>query len=136
MALSRATGRWLVLWGLAVWAAVAVFIRLFGHRLLEPTTPLVVLGFFIAVVPLMALVTYPVYHWLEVTYAERPAAAAIMSLPGLVLDALLVAGAAHVFPSMSPGAAINLGAILLFGYAVVLMTGFLPRGRIGAAEAE
>lgn len=127
--LDRRTAPWLVAWGLAVWAAVAVFVRLAGHHLLDPSAPTVVAGFFVAVVPLMALVTYPVYRWLDMGGERRPAAAALMSLPGLFLDVLLVLGAGVAFPAMGRGAVVNFGAILLFGYAVVLLTGFVPRRR-------
>lgn len=126
--LESGTFRWLVAWGLGVWAAVAVFIGLVGDVLLDPSAPLVVGGFFVAVVPLMALVTYPIYRWFDVPPPGRPAAAAVMSLPGMFLDVLLVAGADVAFPAMSRGAVVNFGAILLFGYAVVLLTGFVPRG--------
>lgn len=125
----RGTARWLVLWGLAVWFAVAVAIRLAGHVLLSPATPLVVVAFFVAVVPLMALVTYPVYRWLGIPHGDRPAAAALLSLPGMFLDVLLVLFAGAVFPRMGTGAVVTFGAILLFGYAIVLATGFVPRGR-------
>lgn len=60
----RETGRLVVAWGLAVWFVVAVLIRLAGHLLLSPANPLVVVGFFVSVVPLMGLVTYPAYRWL------------------------------------------------------------------------
>lgn len=121
-----ATIRWLVGWGLTVWAAVAVAIRLTGHVLLSPDRPVVVIGFFLAVVPLMAVVTYPVYRRLAIEYPARPGAAAIMSMPGLFLDVLLVSFASTVFPAMTNGAVINFAAILLFGYGVVLLTGFIP----------
>lgn len=119
----------MVLWGLVVWFAVAVAIRLAGHALLSPSNPPVVFGFFVSVVPLMALVTYPIYRWFAVPPATRSAAAALMSLPGMFLDVLLVLFAETVFPEMEPGAVVNFGAILLFGYAVVLLTGFVPRER-------
>lgn len=125
--LDRATSRRLLLWGLTVWFAVAVSIRLVGHVVLSPATPLVVLGFFVAVVPLMAAVTYPVYRWFEVPRPERPAAAALMSLPGLFLDVFLVGFAAVVLPNLRIGAVSNFAVVLLFGYAVVLLTGFVPR---------
>lgn len=123
------TGPWLVGWGLLVWAAVAVFIRLVGHVVLAPSRPMVVIGFAVAVVPLMAAVTYPVYVQLDVGTLTRPAAAAIMSLPGLFLDVLLVRFAGTVFPALPHGAVINFAAILLFGYGVVLLTGFVPLDR-------
>jgi hypothetical protein len=126
--LDRRAAPWLVLWGLTVWAAVAVSIRLGGGRLLSPATPGVLLGFFAAVVPLMAAVTYPVYRRLDVPPAARATAAALMSLPGMLLDVLLVLFADAAFPALGTGAAVNFGAILLFGYAVVLATGFVPVG--------
>jgi hypothetical protein len=74
----------------------------------------------------MAIVTYPVYRWLEIPHALRGSAAALMSIPGMILDALLLVSAESVFPAMGQDAVINFGALLLFGYAIVLLTGFVP----------
>lgn len=52
-----------------------------------------------------------------------------MSLPGMFLDVLLLLFAETIFPQLSGEAVVNFGAILLFGYAIVLATGFVPRGR-------
>lgn len=137
---ARATLGWLVGWGLLVWFAVAVTIRLAGHVLLDPGNGLLVAGFFGAVMPLMALVTYPVYWRLSIPSPRRPAAAACMSVPGLLLDTVLVLNAEWIFPGMSLGAVVNFGALLLFGYAVVLLTGFvaIPRAenRVPAGPSE
>lgn len=127
--LDRATVGWLILWGLTVWAGVLVTIRAVGHLLLTPSAPLRVAGFFGATVPLMAAVTYPVYRRLDIERAARPAAAATMSIPGLLLDAGLLLAAGVTLPRLGPGAVRNFGAILLFGYAVVLLTGLVPRSR-------
>lgn len=109
-----------------MWAAVAVSIIQVGHGLLAPTRPLVVTGFFVAVIPLMAAVTYPVYRYYEIASGARPAAAALMALPGMCLDVLLVVFAGEVFPAMTTATVINFAAILLFSYAIVLGTGFVP----------
>lgn len=121
-----AVGR-LVLWGLLVWAAVTISMWLVGHLLLDPAMPLIVAGFFLSVIPLMAIVTYPIYRWLEIAHTDRGTAAALMSIPGLFLDVGVVLAADVVLPKMGPGAVINFGAILLFGYAVVLITGLYPQ---------
>ena len=118
--------RKLVIWGLLVWFSVAVTIRLTGHILLDPNNPVVVAGFFVLVIPLMALVTYPVYNFFNSERPARPIAAAIMSIPGMFLDVGLVLNANQLFPAMSQAMVVNFGAILLFGYAVVLLTGFYP----------
>ena len=124
--LDQTTSRWLIIWGLSVWFVIAVLIRLAGHVLLSPTNTLLLVGFFLSVIPLMGLVTYPVYWWLGLPPNTRSSAAALMSLPGMFLDVLLVLFAEMVFPQMATGAVINFGAILLFGYAIVLVTGFVP----------
>lgn len=116
----------LFMWGLGVWAAVTVFIRLTGHILLDPNQPFILAGFFVMVIPLMALVTYPIYRILRVERGARPTAAAILSIPGMFLDVGLVLGADRVFPAMTADMVVRFGAILLFGYAVVLDTGFYP----------
>jgi hypothetical protein len=129
VSLDRTTSRWVVLWGLSVWLAVAILIRLAGHVLLSPTNTLLLTAFFLSVLPLMIAVTYPVYWRLGLSSDARPSAAALMSIPGMFLDVLLVLFAGTVFPAMSTEAVVNFGAILLFGYAIVLVTGFVPLRR-------
>ena len=121
--------RRLIAWGLLVWFVVAVSVRLTGHLLLDPAQPAVVAGFFVLVVPLMALVTYPVYRVLHIDRRDRPTAAAMMSIPGMFLDVGLVLGADRWLPAMSTEMVVTFGAVLLFGYAVVLLTGFVPLPR-------
>ena len=129
VSLDRTTSRWLVLWGLSVWFAVAILIRLAGHVLLSPTNTLLLTAFFLSVIPLMLSVTYPVYWWLGLSTDAQRSAAALMSIPGMFLDVLLVLFAETVFPAMATEAVVHFGAILLFGYAIVLLTGFVPLRR-------
>lgn len=125
---SSAADSKLVLWGLTVWLAVSLLIWAGGTVLLDPANPLVLGAFVVSVVPLMALVTYPIYWRLEVGYGMRARAAAMMSLPGLFLDAVLVGFAPVLLPALAPDLVVHFGAILLYGYAIVLLTGFVPRG--------
>jgi hypothetical protein len=129
VSLDRTTSRWLLLWGLSVWVAVAVLVRLAGHVLLSPANTLLLTAFFLSVVPLMVSVTYPVYWWFGLSSEARRGAAALMSIPGMFLDVLLILFAGTVFPAMATEAVVHFGAILLFGYAIVLVTGFVPLRR-------
>jgi hypothetical protein len=129
MSLDRTTSRWLLLWGLGVWFSIAVLIRLAGHVLLSPTNPLLLTAFFLSVIPMMILVTYPVYRWFGLSSDARKSAAAIISIPGMFLDVLLVLFAETVFPAMTTEAVVHFGAILLFGYAIAILTGFVPLRR-------
>jgi hypothetical protein len=130
--LGRTTAGGLALWGLTVWVVVAVSARLVGHVLLSPATPWLVAAVFAAAVPLMAAVTYPVYWRVEIPHSLRGSAAALMAVPGLFLDVLLLVFAEHALPSMGQATVVNFGALLLFGYAIVLATGIVP-GRRAAA---
>jgi len=127
-AVPPATARYLVGWGLTVWVAVYAFVRVASDVLLSPLTPLVLGGFFVAVVPLMAAVTYPVYRRFAIPHTARPTAAVLMSMPGMMLDVGLLLSAPLSLPGLSLPALVNFGAILLFGYTVVLLTGVVPRG--------
>jgi hypothetical protein len=126
--IERKTAGTLAVWGLCVWLVVAVSARLVGHVLLSPTSPWLVAAVFVSAIPLMAIVTYPVYRWLGIPHALRGSAAALMAVPGMFLDVLLMLSAESVLPAMGEGAVINFGALLLFGYAIVLLTGFVPGG--------
>lgn len=117
----------LVAWGATVWLAVTITFRLVGHFVLDPSNALLLAGFFVAVIPLMAAVTYPVYRYLQLPHAARPAAAAAMSIPGMFLDVILLRYATTVFPAMTTEMVVTYAAILFFGYAIVLLTGFIPR---------
>ena len=129
VSLDRSTSWWLLIWGVSVWLAIAIFLRLVGHILLSPTNTLLLTAFFLSVIPLMLSVTYPVYWWLGLSPEARRGAAALMSIPGMFLDVGLVLFAGTVLPQMTTEAVVNFGAILLFGYAIVLLTGFVPLRR-------
>ena len=129
VSLDRTTSRWLILWGLSVWFAVAILIRLAGHILLSPTNTLLLTAFFLSVIPFMLSVTDPVYWWLGLSSDAQRGAAALMALPGMFLDVLLILFAGTVFPAMATEAVVHFGAILLFGYAIVLLTGFVQLRR-------
>jgi Family of unknown function (DUF5367) len=47
-------------------------------------------------------------------------------LPGMVLDVFSVLFFSQIFPNLSPKAVQPFSALLLWGYAVVLMTALIP----------
>ena len=97
---------------------------------LSPANTLLLTAFFLSAVPLTLSVTYPVYWWLGLSGDAQRSAAALMSIPGLFLDVLLTLFAETAFPAMATDAVVHFGAILLFGYGIVLLTGFVPLRRL------
>lgn len=135
----RSTVRFFLLWGTGVGAIEAVAFRFVGHHLLDPANELVLAGVFVATVPAMVLLTYPVYAWRGVTGTERQAASVLYVLPLMTFDVVALADFGVIYPNMA-GAANHFGAVVLLGFTVVLVTGFVPRSdemflREGAAES-
>lgn len=125
----RSTIQFFLLWGITVAVVETVAFRLVGQFLLNPANGLVLAGLFIATIPAMALLTYPVYRWRDVSGAERQAASVLYLLPQIVVAVVALVDFAVIYPNMVPGAARYYGAIILLGSVVVLITGFVPRSK-------
>ena len=79
---------------------------------------------------IIALFTFALvlFRWRRLTRAQQFKAAALMVIPGIVLDAFITEGFEMVFPNMSADAAGSFGAWLLIAYASVLVAAFIPPG--------
>lgn len=126
-------------WGVILWLIATVFFRLVGQLLLNPGSLAPVILIFIATVPLIAAVTYPVYAKRAVPFAELPVAATCIALPGMVLDVVSLSFFGAAFPNLAalPGSAGALfGAWMLWAYALILLSGLLPlHSRRGSSRA-
>jgi uncharacterized membrane protein YjjP (DUF1212 family) len=113
--------------GFAVWLVATVAFRLVGQFVLDPANPLVIGALYVAVVPAMVGLALLVYRWQSVSGPIQVVAAIALVLPGMLLDAFVMAWFELIFPNMVPGAAKYFGGMLLLAYGVVLLTGFTPR---------
>ena len=111
----RSMIRFFLLWGITVAVVETVAFRLVGQYLLNPANEIVLAGLFVATVPAMAVLTYPVYAWRGVTGAERQAASALYLLPQMTVTVIALVNFAVVYPNMVPGAAKYFGAMILLG---------------------
>jgi hypothetical protein len=127
LSVERRTATILVSVGFVAWAVATLAFRLGGQYLLNPATEFVLLGVFVAVVPLMMVLMYALYWWQAVQGPNRRTAAILVALPGMLLDVVSTAFFETIFPNMDPAAAKYFGALLLLAYAVVLLTGFIPQ---------
>ena len=123
-------GMWFFpLWGFLVWLIATVIVRISGQHLLDPDQPVIVVFLFLGTVPLIAAVTIPIYDWRQVSLHDRPTAAILMSLPGLLIDVVVLLAFPTIFPNLGDVAGI-FGAWLLWAYSLVLITGLLPYNRL------
>ncbi len=124
--IERRTATLFVLVGFIAWAVATLAFRLIGQHLLNPANEFVILGVFVATVPLMVLLLAVLYAGQGVSGVERRTAAVLVVLPGMLLDVLSLAFFGTMFPNMVSTAAKYFGALLLLAYAIVLLTGFIP----------
>lgn len=117
------------LWGLLLWLVATVVMRASGHLFMHPDQPWLAALAFLLTVPLIAAVTIPIYDWRRVNLFDRPAAAILMCLPGLLIDVVLLAWFETVYPNLEGGGAL-FGAWLLWAYALVLLTGLFRVNRM------
>lgn len=116
--------------GFLLWLVATIFFRLLGQFLLDPASPALVAATFVLTAPVIALAIYPAYAVVGVDAAERPAAAALVVLPGMLLDVLSLFFFGTSFPNLSvlsASADALFGAWLLWAYGLILLSGFFPR---------
>ena len=122
--------------GIVLWALATLLFRLVGQVLLPADDPGRVALVFVVTVPLMAMVAFAVYSLLDVDPERRLAAATLLVVPGMVLDALVVTTFGAVMPNMAPSLGSTFGGLLLLAYASVLVTGLVPLTYVGEASSR
>jgi len=111
----------LFLYGLGIWIAATLVLRVRGLRLLYPGHPVTIILLFAVSFVLMALLARRLCRASGLTPAEWPAGAISLALPTLLLDPFSSAFFAVVFPNMPPEASGVFGGWMLIccGGAVV-----------------
>lgn len=92
---------------------------------------------FVSAVPLIVVVTYPIYTVMKISRSERPAAATLIALPGILLDVLSLSFFGSVFPNLAALSASTdalFGAWVLLAHGLILLSGFFPRSSVRTAR--
>ncbi|MEC0207996.1 DUF5367 family protein [Paenibacillus ehimensis] len=110
--------------GFVVWLAATVVFRLWGAELLMPHTPLLWVTF-IGVVPVVAFLLKLAFAWGKAAPADRPLAALLMALPGMLLDIVSTSFHRLVFPAIPASGLYLFSAWLLWAYSLILLGGIL-----------
>ena len=119
----RARWAFFTAWGVVLWVAGVVFIRLVAHNLLIAGSPALWLTF-AAAIPATAFITYPVYRWRKVSAQGRAAATVALALPIFLGDGLETLLAATFYPNLPATSYVYLAAILMWFTALGLLTAF------------
>ena len=113
--------------GFGIWLVATVVFRFVGQHLVMPDNGLAIALLYVAALLLIGALAYTIYYWQQVGSAQRPSVAALLALPGMLLDAFVVLFADSILPNLVPDQNIVFGAWLLWAYGLALVTGFVPR---------
>lgn len=116
-------------WGFLLWLLATIVMRVVGHHVLDHEQPIITTLLFLATIPLIAVATVPVYDWRRINLQDRPTAAILMALPGLLIDVPVLLLFSTIYPNLVD-AGVLFGAWLLWAYGLVLISGLLPFNRL------
>lgn len=113
--------------GLALWLIATLAIRFFGHLVFFPgdqQLAILMIATPVIVAPLTALIL----RLLGEDPSDRAEAAIGLAFPGMLLDAYVITVFETVFPNLDPVLSGSFGALMLVGYATIVLTGlFMTR---------
>ena len=107
-----------------IWLIATSILRLWGHTFFIPSALIMSVNFLWSVLFLPPLV-YGVFRWQKVPPQQRQNVAIWLAVPGMLLDVSSTYFFPQVFPNMLPSVDGPFAAWLLWGYAIVLMTGVI-----------
>ncbi|HEY9697450.1 MAG TPA: DUF5367 domain-containing protein [Trichocoleus sp.] len=112
-----------------IWLTATVVLRLWGHIFFIPDSPLSMVSSFLFSVTCLPLLVYAILQWKKVLPSQRLEAAVCLAIPGMLLDVVTTYFFTQAFPNVLPTADGAFGAWLLWGYAIVLLTGLIAHSR-------
>ncbi len=107
-----------------IWLIATLTLRFWGQIFFIPNALIMSVDFLWSLFFLPPLV-YGIFRWQKVPPQQRLDAAIWLAVPGMLLDVLTTYFFPQVFPNMVPSVDGPLGAWLLWGYAIVLITGLI-----------
>ncbi|TDQ36987.1 DUF5367 domain-containing protein [Aureibacillus halotolerans] len=115
-----------LLYGFLVWLGASVIFRLAGQFFFVPGQPILLIWASVLVIPLVAVLTLPLYHKKKLNSEAQLKAAICIALPGMVLDTVVLLSFDSIFVNLDQQMDGTFGSWLLFAYSLVLVSGFLP----------
>ena len=112
-----------LIYGFILWLAGTVLFILAGQYFLNPDSVVLIIVSFLAAIPVVAILTYPIYSIRKLDAAARKSASVQIALPGMILNVLCVAFFANIFQNMMSEAGIYFGSLFLWIYSLVLISG-------------
>lgn len=111
--------------GFLVWLSATILFRVAGHHFFIVDNPLVLVVLYIILIPALGFISTSVFNKFKLGNLESIKSAAIMVLPGMILDTVCIQFFEKLFPNMPEIYSKAFGSWLMFAYSIVLIFGLL-----------
>ena len=108
-----------------IWLIATLVLRFWGQTFFIPDNNLSMIASFLFSLFFLPPLAYSLFYWQNVEPVVRKDAAICLAIPGMLLDVMATYFFPYFFPNMPYEANGVFGAWLLWGYAIMLMTGLL-----------
>mgnify|MGYP006257846037 CR=1 FL=1 len=120
--------------GFLVWLVATLLFRIAGQHFFIVDNTLVMIMLYIILIPALGFVATTVFNICKLDHLESIKSAAIMVLPGMLLDTVCVEFFEKLFPNMPEIYSKTFASWLMFAYAIVLIFGLLRKKQTNKNE--
>ena len=113
--------------GFLVWLSATVLFRVAGQYFFIADNALVMVVLYIILIPALGLISTSIFNKFKLDNLESVKSAAIMVLPGMLLDTLCIQFFENVFPNLPETYSKTFASWLMFAYSIVLIFGLLRK---------
>ncbi|TPD70474.1 DUF5367 domain-containing protein [Flavobacterium microcysteis] len=113
--------------GFLVWLSATVLFRVAGQYFFIADNVLVMVVLYIILIPALGFISTSVFNKFKLSNLESIKSAAIMVLPGMLLDTLCIQFFEKLFPNMPEIYSKTFASWLMFAYSIVLISGLLRK---------
>ncbi len=111
--------------GFLIWLAATLAFRFAGQYFFITESPLILAILYLAVIPLLVLISVIAFKKFKLSGFENVAAGVLLVLPGMIIDTFVIQFFKNIFPNMPSSNAATFGSWLMWAYSVVLLTSII-----------
>lgn len=116
--------------GFFVWLLATVLFRIAGHHFFIVDNVVVMVVLYVILIPALGFISTSIFNKFKLDNLESVKSAAIMVLPGMLLDTLCIQFFEKLFPNMPEIYSKTFASWLMFAYAIVLISGLLRKKQL------
>lgn len=116
--------------GFMIWLLATIIFRVAGQYFFLTNNRYVMIGLYLVVVPVLGLLSNWVFNKYKLNKLQAIKSAAIMVLPGMIIDTFCIQFFSFVFPNLPETDSTTFGSWLMWAYSTVLVFGLMRKEKI------